>query len=160
MKKLLLIISVFLAVTSLPLYANSNTAPDFKLPGMDGPVQLSDFKGKVVYLDFWASWCQPCKKSFPWMNEIQHKYADEGLKIVAVNLDKNRELADKFLKKMQADFNIVFDEKGATASTYKLRGMPSSFIITRDGLVYASHIGFRDKDKEQLEDAIKSLLDK
>lgn len=160
MKKLLLIISIFLTIISQPLLANPNAAPDFKLPGKDGPLQLSDFKGSVVYLDFWASWCQPCKKSFPWMNEIQHKYADDGLKILAVNLDKDRELADKFLKHMQADFDIAFDENGATASTYKLRGMPSSYIITRDGQVYASHIGFRDEDKEKLEEAIRSLLNK
>ena len=141
-------------------YAAFYQAPDIDLPGMNGNVQLEKLKGKVVYLDFWASWCQPCKKSFPWMHAIKQSYADQGFEIVAVNLDKDRKLADEFLKEMEVNFKVAFDESGDSASEYKLRGMPSSYLIGRDGKVYASHIGFRDKDKEQLEQAIKNLLSK
>lgn len=154
----------FIILTSMLLSQNSsaafNQAPDINLPGMNGNVQLESLKGKVVYLDFWASWCEPCKKSFPWMHAIKQRYADQGFEIVAVNLDKDRKLADEFLKEMDVNFKVAFDESGASASEYKLRGMPSSYLIGRDGKVYASHVGFREKDKEQLEQAILNLLNK
>jgi thiol-disulfide isomerase/thioredoxin len=141
-------------------FAAFNEAPDIILPGVDGEVRLESLKGKVVYLDFWASWCKPCAKSFPWMNKIKQSYADEGFEVLAVNLDKEKQLADEFLSKMDVNFLVAFDKDGQSAAAYKLKGMPSSYLIGRDGKVYASHIGFRDKDKEQLEQAIKKLLDK
>ena len=71
---------------------------DFVLPTDSGKVELSQYKGKVVYLDFWASWCPPCRKSFPWLNKMQRRYGEEGFAVVAVNLDKNHDLADQFLQ--------------------------------------------------------------
>lgn len=141
-------------------YAAFNQAPEIDLPTASGNIQLESLKGKVVYLDFWASWCVPCKKSFPWMAEMKQSYADQGFEILAINLDKERKLADEFLKEMNVNFKVAFDESGKSASEYKLKGMPSSYLIGRDGRVYASHIGFREKDKEQLEQAIKNLLNK
>jgi thiol-disulfide isomerase/thioredoxin len=140
-------------------YAAVNEAPEFNLPAVTGEVQLGSLKGKVVYLDFWASWCEPCKKSFPWMHEMKQRYADKGFEVLAVNLDKDRKLADAFLKEMDVNFIVAFDESGATASDYKIKGMPSSYLIGRNGIVHASHIGFREKDKEKLEQVIKNLLD-
>ncbi|MCK5663361.1 MAG: TlpA family protein disulfide reductase [Thiotrichaceae bacterium] len=133
-------------------------APAFKLPALQGEVELAKLRGKVVYLDFWASWCIPCRKSFPWMNEMMATYKDQGLEIVAVNLDKDKKQADAFLKKVEAHFTIAFDQQGDSAKAYKLRGMPSSYLIGRDGKLYASHIGFRDKDKPIMEQAIQQLL--
>lgn len=133
-------------------------APAIKLPTANGQMDLASLRGKVVYLDFWASWCKPCKSSFPWMVEMKKTYEDKGLEILAVNLDKERKLADKFLEGMEVNFVIAFDEKGDTATNYNLRGMPSSYLIGRDGKLYASHIGFREKDKAKMEEAIKQLL--
>ena len=149
-----------LALISNNSLAGFNQAPEINLPGDNGNVQLENLRGKVVYLDFWASWCLPCKKSFPWMNKMQQHYADQGFEIVAINLDKERKLADEFLAEVDVNFTIAYDESGQSASQYKLKGMPSSYLIGRDGKVYASHIGFKDKDKEQLEQAIKNLLNK
>ncbi|MCK4706814.1 MAG: TlpA family protein disulfide reductase [Gammaproteobacteria bacterium] len=134
-------------------------APSIKLPTANGQVDLATLKGKVVYLDFWASWCKPCKESFPWMHDMKATYKDKGFEVLAVNLDKERKLADEFLKGMDVNFIIAFDETGNTATEYKLRGMPSSYMIGRDGKIYASHIGFREKDKEKMEEVIKQLLD-
>ena len=154
----------FIIFTFMLLSQNSfaafNQAPDINLPGMNGNVQLESLKGKVVYLDFWASWCQPCKSSFPWMHDMKQTYADQDFEILAVNLDKDRKLADAFLKEMDINFVVAFDKSGESASEYKLKGMPGSYLIGRDGKIYASHIGFRDKDKTQIEQAIKSLLNK
>lgn len=141
-------------------FAAANQAPDIDLPGINGSVKLAELKGKVVYLDFWASWCEPCKKSFPWLHDIKQRYAEKGFEVVAVNLDKDRKLADEFLKVMDVNFLVAFDESGESASKYKLKGMPSSYLIGRDGKLYASHIGFIEKDKKKLEQAIKELLAK
>ena len=149
-----------LALLSNNSIAGFSQAPEINLPGIKGNVQLEDFKGKVIYLDFWASWCLPCKKSFPWMHEMKQKYAKQGFEVVAINLDEERKLADEFLKEVDVNFTVAFDESGQSASLYKLKGMPSSYLIGRDGKVYTSHIGFRDKDKQQLEQTIKNLLAK
>lgn len=133
-------------------------APDLRLDTRDGAVNLKDFKGRVVYLDFWASWCKPCVKSFPWMQTMHASYKSQGLEIVAINLDKNRGLAEDFLKKVTVDFTVAFDQKGEAAKSYELRGMPTSYLIGRDGKIYATHIGFREKDKSKLELAIQQLL--
>lgn len=136
----------------------TEAAPDFKLNSAKGMLELSKMKGKVVYLDFWASWCIPCRKSFPWMNELHKKYKDQGLEVIGVNLDKSREPIDAFLAKTPADFTIAYDPSGVAAATYKVTGMPSSYIIDKTGQLQVAHIGFRDKDKEEIEAQIKALL--
>ena len=137
----------------------ASPAPAINLPALSGNFDLAELQGKVVYLDFWASWCKPCKKSFPWMSEIKKKYVEQGLEVVAINLDSDRSLADKFLKEFDINFVVAFDSEATSADEYKLRGMPTSYLIGRDGNLYASHIGFRGKDTAKLEVAIKRLLD-
>jgi thiol-disulfide isomerase/thioredoxin len=134
-------------------------APGFILPTQDGEIRLEDLRGKVVYLDFWASWCKPCIKSFPWMHYLKATYQDQGFEIVAVNLDTDKSLAEDFLNRVDINFIVAFDPVGKTAEAYQLRGMPSTYLIGRDGRIYASHIGFRDKDKPKLEQAVKLLLE-
>ncbi len=146
-----------LILNSLTVMA-ATEAPDIQLPGMQGEIKLDELMGKVVYLDFWASWCKPCVKSFPWMKKIKKNYQALDFEVLAISLDKERKLADAFLDKMQVNFLVGFDPEGVTATSYQLRGMPSSFLIGRDGKIYATHIGFRDKDKVKIEQAIKQLL--
>jgi thiol-disulfide isomerase/thioredoxin len=140
----------------------AETAPEFSLPAVnaEGNVKLSDFKGRVVYLDFWATWCPPCLKSFPWMNTLQDRYKEQGLSVVAVGVDRKRELIEEFLKQTQPTFTVVQDDKGEVAKAYKLRGMPTSYLIDREGNIVLTHMGFRTKDEEKLEAEIKSLLEK
>ena len=127
----------------------------------DAPaLDLSQYKGKVVYLDFWASWCKPCRQSFPWMNAMQAKYAGDGLVVVSVNLDEEHADADKFLKQVPADFTIVYDPEGKLAEQYKLIGMPTSFLIGRDGQVAKRHAGFFDSSPAEYEAEIRALLGK
>lgn len=158
MKRTVTLVLFFLLFFTQISFAVPEQAPDIKLPGVDGMVHLKEYKGKVVYLDFWASWCVPCRKSFPWMHDIKQRYADQGFEVIAVNLDKERKLADEFLKTMDVNFIIAFDENGVSASSYKLKGMPSSYLIGRDGKIHASHRGFRSKDEQRLESAIQLLL--
>lgn len=157
-----LVTGLLIGASQAPLAADTpkGPAPDFKLASAKGMVELSKLKGKVVYVDFWASWCTPCRKSFPWLNEINKKYKDQGLEIIGVNLDKSREPIDEFLAKTPAEFTIAYDPSGGAASEYKVMGMPSTYIIDRAGNIAFTHIGFRDKDKDELEGIVKELLAK
>lgn len=138
--------------------ACAGEAADFSIPDGQFKGHLSDLKNHVVYLDFWASWCSPCRRSFPWMNALQKKYADQGLVIVAVNVDREQELADEFLKQVPAEFQIVFDEKGEIARAYEVVGMPSSYFIDRAGNIRFAHTGFYQNKEDKYEEELKILL--
>jgi cytochrome c biogenesis protein CcmG, thiol:disulfide interchange protein DsbE len=128
-------------------------------PAAESPtVDLNAYKGKVVYLDFWASWCVPCRQSFPWMNQMQRLYGKDGLVIVAVNMDQVRAEADAFLKQHPAEFTVRFDARGELAKNFKVRGMPSSALLGRDGKTILLHEGFLSKDATTLEESIRSAL--
>jgi len=120
--------------------------------------QLKNELGKVVYVDFWASWCIPCRKSFPWMNNLKAQYQTQGLTIISINLDHNRALAEAFLTKNPANFPVIYDPKGLIAGKYKLKGMPSSFIINRQGEIVSAHVGFNQKKKLAYEQEIATLI--
>jgi cytochrome c biogenesis protein CcmG/thiol:disulfide interchange protein DsbE len=124
------------------------------------PPALAPVEGRVVWVDFWASWCVPCRRSFPWLNTMQRKYGSDGLQIIAVNLDKDRALADGFLAEVPAEFSLRFDPAGALAKEFGVQTMPSSFLIDADGKVLARHFGFRSSDSADYEDSIKAALDK
>lgn len=122
------------------------------------PLNLEQYRGQVVVLDFWASWCGPCRKSFPWLNQMQAKYADQGLVIIGINVDAERDAANRFLQKYPSQFRIVYDPDGGFASQYEIVGMPSSVILDRQGKVVNSHQGFREKKREHYENIIKQYL--
>jgi len=133
-------------------------APAFDLVGVPKQVRLADMKGQVVYVDFWASWCAPCKQSFPWMNEMQAKYGPRGFNVVGINVDQKREDAEKFLVGTPAKFPVAYDTTGKVAELYQPKGMPTSFLIGADGKVRAIHIGFKDGNREELEREIQAAL--
>lgn len=152
------LITFFSALLLFPLAAfAAQPAPNFKLPTHKSEVSLSAYRGKVVYVDFWASWCEPCRKSFPWMNELQVRYGKD-LKIIAINLDQKRDDAMGFLNKLKPKFTVVFDPAAKTAEAYQVKGMPSSFLIDRRGRIVVSHVGFRPSDKAELESHIEKLI--
>lgn len=114
--------------------------------------------GKVVYLDFWASWCAPCKQSFPWMQAMLKKYEHEGLRIVTVNLDRDHSAALKFLKETEAPFYVYYDSTGDVAARFQLAGMPTSLLYARDGTLHLRHEGFSKADTLKMERTIEDLL--
>ena len=146
-----------LAVSAFALEAG-NAAPELTLPGVTDTVNLADLKGKVTYVDFWASWCGPCRQSFPWMNAMQAKYGAKGFQVVGVNLDAKRDDADKFLAQNAARFTLAFDPKAESAKRFGVKGMPTSVLIDRDGKVVALHAGFREDERSALEERIASAL--
>lgn len=122
------------------------------------PAALEPVEGRVVWVDFWASWCVPCRRSFPWLNVMQHKYSAEGLQIIAVNLDKERSLADAFLAEVPAQFSLRFDPAGDLAKQFAVQAMPSSFLLDADGNVLERHFGFRTADTADYERGIREAL--
>lgn len=130
------------------------------LPSADAapPQGLQPIQGKVIWVDFWASWCVPCRRSFPWMNTMHRKYGTEGLEIIAVNLDKERALADGFLTETPAEFALRFDPAGNLAKEFKVQTMPSSYLLDADGNVLATHFGFKTADAPEYERTIVEAL--
>ncbi len=121
---------------------------------------LDHYRGKVVVLDFWASWCKPCRQSIPWLNEMRSRYGEQGLVIIGVNVDANREDAERFLKETPIDFDVVFGPQGTLAQRHALKGMPSTFVFDRDGKLVATHLGFQQAKTNAREAALKLLIDK
>ena len=145
-----------------PLYAvdKNDAAPAFTLPLLQegADLSLADFKGKLVYLDFWASWCKPCLTSFPKLEALQNKYKGQGLEIIAINLDQKNHKALEFIAKNPVSYTLLYDESTSVAQAYNVQAMPSSYFIDRKGTVRLIHRGFRTGDEKQIEKAILALL--
>jgi thiol-disulfide isomerase/thioredoxin len=125
----------------------------------DESLDLSQYEGKqAIYIDFWASWCGPCRKSFPWLNKMNALYGEQGLKIIAVNVDSDRDAAIEFLAEHPAEFQVVYDPEGTLAERFNIQGMPSAVLITRDGEVFKQHLGFKQDRAAHYEQSIKQLL--
>jgi cytochrome c biogenesis protein CcmG, thiol:disulfide interchange protein DsbE len=121
-------------------------------------LDLSGYRGKVVYVDFWASWCAPCKQSFPWLDGLVREYRSQNFVVIGVNVDKDREKAERFLTDTPADFPILYDPMGELATAYKVAGMPSGILIDRTGHVRFQHAGFSEKQKGLYEEQLQTLL--
>jgi thiol-disulfide isomerase/thioredoxin len=118
-------------------------APAVEWRGADGAiVRMADTKGKVVLVDFWASWCPPCKESFPALDVIQRDYRARGVAVIAVNVDERQKDADAFLATHPHQLVVVFDPRGKSPKAFKVQGMPSSFVIDRRGEIRYTHQGY------------------
>ncbi|MDD5227844.1 MAG: TlpA disulfide reductase family protein [Methylococcales bacterium] len=161
MKKILAIFALTFAFTANATEVGQ-PAPQFTLPSLknDAPTSLKQFAGKVVYLDFWASWCAPCKTSFPLLNKLHAKLKAQGFEVVAVNLDEDKVNGEKFLQEIPIDFTVLRDAKGEWADQYVVESMPTSFIIDKNGIVQKIHHGFNSDDIKELEAKITELLAK
>jgi thiol-disulfide isomerase/thioredoxin len=146
---------VFRSIFVLSLIFMASLAQANSMAELDNA--LKEAKGQVVYLDFWASWCGPCRKSFPWLNAMQAKYQAQNFKVISVNVDTDRGAAEKFLQALPAHFSVIYDPKGKIARKFKLKGMPSSYLINKQGEVVSAHVGFIDNKKSQYENEIIQL---
>jgi cytochrome c biogenesis protein CcmG, thiol:disulfide interchange protein DsbE len=121
-------------------------------------LDLNSLRGHVVYLDFWASWCAPCREAFPWMRAMQSAYERQGLAVIAVNLDHDRADAERFLKTFQPNFEVQFDPQGGLAEQFEIAGMPTSMLIDRHGVLRYTHVGFQAVDRQARTKEIQQLL--
>lgn len=136
------------------------TSPDCMLNALNNATRydLQQFRGKVVYVDFWASWCAPCAKSFPFLNSVYKKYQPRGLQVLAINMDEQPELAKDFLSKYPAEFPIATDLVGQCAENFAVEAMPSSYLIDKKGIIRHVHFGFRPDEAEKLHGLLEQLL--
>jgi thiol-disulfide isomerase/thioredoxin len=134
-------------------------APALSLNGLDGrPLRLGDLKGKVVFLNFWATWCVPCRQEMPAMEQLYRGYRGRGLVVVAVNYQESKEKVQGFLKELGLSFPAVLDRDGAAANIYGVRGIPVSFLLSRDGRILWKAIGSRDWDTSDARAYFKKVL--
>jgi len=138
---------------TLPLYT------DYDMGGKT-EIQLQDLRGKVVVLNFWASWCKPCRQSIPWLNGLRSRYGSQGLVIIGVNVDAERAEAERFQRDVPIDFEVVYDPQGKLAERFELKGMPSSFVFDRDGKLAHTLLGFREARRDEHEKEIATLLNR
>lgn len=140
-------------------YAKLAPLRDTVLSGMNGDaLSLADLEGQVVLVDFWASWCGPCRESFPWMNAIQERYEADGLVVLGINLDQDATAADTFLKTVPAHFALARDPDTQLPDAFGLIGMPSSYLLDREGRIRATHTGFHTSRTDDYEAGIQQLL--
>lgn len=158
---LLTVAAVAHADTQVLPTSNAELAPlaTFEMPAFKGESKhLEDYRGDIVLVDFWASWCSPCRSSFPWMNNMANKYRDDGFKIVAINLDQDRANALDFLQSLPPEFDVLFNPDGQMPEAFEVIGMPTSFLLDRQGRVRATHIGFHSDQTAAYEQQIQQLI--
>ena len=162
MQRLSKILALLLLLGSSQAYAIHEGQAAPQCPSVltaDGQkLDLSAYKGKVVLIDFWATWCGPCQKSMPFLNSLRNERLHEGFEIIAINVDEDSEAARQFLEAHPVDYPIAFDPKGQCPGIFNVEAMPSSFFIDKTGQVRKIHLGFRDGDKTEIRELISTLL--
>jgi cytochrome c biogenesis protein CcmG/thiol:disulfide interchange protein DsbE len=133
--------------------------PELALRTQSGQPLLPDTPGwRATYVDFWASWCAPCKLSFPWMNEMLERLGPAGLRIVAINVDRREADAQRFLQRWPARFELAFDPLAEAAARLAIQAMPTSMLVARDRRILFTHRGFRLEDRAELEARLRAAL--
>lgn len=163
MKTVLIALSLF-ALVGLPALAFAvdvgEPPPEINLPDLNNgkKISLAALRGKVVLVDFWASWCAPCKEEMPVLESLHKRFKDSGLVIIGVSVDNEAANAKKFLSSVKVSFPIVHDAGKTVADSFKPPRMPTSYVIDKTGKIRFIHAGFRKEDAKKLEDEITKLL--
>ena len=140
--------------------SEGSLAPEFRLPIFDQAevIESSEYLGKVIYLDFWASWCGPCQISVPKLIELQAELNSDQFEVVAINVDEEPSRARRFLQRFDINYTVLADPAGSIAARYELKGMPTAFIIDQQGRITKIHTGFRRGDMLEIRNEINGLL--
>jgi thiol-disulfide isomerase/thioredoxin len=139
--------------------APSGPAPQFQLSSMAGaPVSLSQYKGQVVMINFWASWCGPCRQEMPVLEKLYAKYKPMGMTMIGVNVEPDSSLAANWLKSTPVTFPILFDTKSEVSKLYSVPGMPSTVIVDRKGNLRWMHVGYKPGEENEYLDQIRALV--
>jgi cytochrome c biogenesis protein CcmG/thiol:disulfide interchange protein DsbE len=147
-----------LAFASVAVMPSGGSAGAFEAMPAQASAKLAPYKGKVIILDFWASWCPTCQKSIPWLESLQAKYGAGNFQIVGVNVDKKKEDADRIIAKLGMDLPVIFDSKGELPEALKVEGMPYSVIVDSSGQIVDRITGFNDSSKSRIEGQLQKLI--
>jgi thiol-disulfide isomerase/thioredoxin len=143
----------------IPVLRAKTPAPDFTAARLDGiPVRLSALRGKVVFLNFWATWCPPCREEIPSMEALYQRFRGKGLEFLAVDIQEDKDEVAAFMKEHGLNFPVALDSTGRISNEYGIRGIPTTFIIDREGNVIASVVGGRDWNTETIFAALELLI--
>jgi peroxiredoxin len=157
-------ITAFIAtalIASLPVLAGdpSGPAPQFALAAKGGnTVSLAQYKGQVVMLNFWASWCGPCRQEMPLLENIYKQYRKSGFTLIGVNVEPDSKAADKWLEQTPVTFPVIYDKESTVSKSYDVSGMPSTVIIDRKGNIRVLHRGYKPGDENEYLDSIRKLI--
>ena len=160
LRKFALVILITIATTSLVQAASvSGPAPNFTLKSLDGKnLKLSEMRGNVVLINFWASWCGPCRQEMPLLNALHNKYAPLGFTVLGVNVEENSDDARGFLVNFPVDFPILLDNKNKVSKQYNVIAMPTTVVVDRDGNMRFLHKGYKSGDEKAYRKMVKKLI--
>ena len=154
----LMIVSAVLS-TLASAAATRAPAPDFTLTNQDGQtVSLSDLRGQVVMINFWATWCGPCRKEMPLLDAIYQRYNRLGFTLLGINVEEDPSGADKYLAETPVSFPILFDRSNSVSKLYDVNAMPSTVIVDREGNVRFLHKGYQPGYENEYQDQIRALV--
>lgn len=165
-KTLCLVLSLVLTLTTAAVWSASKDltnqiAPDFTLKSLDGQnIKLSEHRGEVILINFWASWCGPCRQEMPLLDELHQKYSPMGFSLYGVNVEEDSEAAKKMLGDLSVSFPILFDTENDVSKAYDVIAMPTTVIVDRDGMVHYIHRGYKPGDENTYQDAIRQAFRK
>jgi peroxiredoxin len=156
----LVVAGVLLLACGVSLAANQpSMAPDFTLKSREGVnIKLSELRGQVVMVNFWASWCGPCRQEMPLLEQLFERYQSLGFTLLGVNVDEDRAAADKMLRDIPVSFPILYDERGKVSKQYQVKAMPSTFMVDRDGRIRYLHKGYKSGYEDDYQQQIRELL--
>lgn len=153
-----LLVAALVAVPALAV-APQGPAPKFTLASMAGPtVNLDQYKGQVVMINFWASWCGPCRQEMPLLDQLYQQYADLGFALLGVNVEENPADAERMLKDTPVTFPILFDAENTVSQLYDVTAMPSTVIVDRDGNVRFVHKGYQPGYEDEYQTQVRALV--
>lgn len=158
-KSLLVTAAMIISAGQLQAASTPGPAPDFTLKSSTGKnIKLSELRGQVVMINFWASWCGPCRQEMPLLDQLYQRYQPMGFTLLGVNVEEDSAAANKILKEIPVTFPVLYDNKNRVSESYQVRAMPSTFLIDRDGKVRYLHKGYKPGTEEEYQQQVRELI--
>lgn len=148
-----------IASSSAHAVTSEQAAPDFTLKSLDGKnLRLDEYRGQVVLINFWASWCGPCRQEMPVLDRLHQRYESAGFAVLGINVEGEEAPARELLKKVPVTFPVLIDEGQRVSKLYNLQAMPSTVVVDRDGKIRYIHLGYRPGDEAGYVEMVKQLI--